>query len=216
MIGMEWDPFTGAEQQLPPELDLAPYESRVIVFSGRAHLFGKVIGPSAAPLDLSSGWTVTFSGKPSMTMGKLEPWPDRFFSGTATYEKTVRVDTTASWRLNFGEGTPVAPSGRRSNGFAALLDPPVREAAVVYVNGKKAGSVWCPPYELELGSLLHKGDNQIKIVVANLAINQMANQPLPDYQALIAKYGERFQDQDMNNLQPLPSGLLGPIRLIAK
>ena len=27
------------------------------------------------------------------------------------------------------------------------LDGPVREAAVVYVNGKRAGSVWCPPYQ---------------------------------------------------------------------
>jgi len=52
--------------------------------------------------------------------------------------------------------------------------------------------------------------------VANLAINEMAKGPLPDYKALIAKYGDRFQDQDMRNLEPLPSGLLGPVRLIAK
>jgi len=28
-------------------------------------------------------------------------------------------------------------------------------------------------------------------------------------------YGVRFQPQDMERLQPLPSGLLGPVRLIA-
>ena len=49
--------------------------------------------------------------------------------------------------------------------------------------------------------------------MANLAINELAKGPLPDYQALNAKYGERFQPQDMNNLQPLPSGILGSITL---
>ena len=214
--GVEWDPFTGAERRMSSELDLAPYESRVIVFSRGVRFDMGAISPHAEPIDISTGWTVTLNGKPPVTMGKLESWPDKFFSGTATYEKTVRVDAAAAWRLTFGEGTPLPPRTGRSNGFAALLDPPVREAAVVYVNGKKAGSVWSPPYEVEVGTLLHKGDNQIRIVVANTAINELANQPLPDYRALIAKYGDRFQDQDMNNLQPLPSGLLGPIKLVAR
>jgi hypothetical protein len=56
----------------------------------------------------------------------------------------------------------------------------------------------------------------MRIVVANLAINQMAKGPLPNYKALSAKYGERFQPQDMGNLRPLPSGILGPVRLIAR
>jgi hypothetical protein len=206
-----WDPMTASVREAPDVL--APYQSLVVVLSNAIadHLHTR-----AAPIDISGGWTVTLSGKKPIAMEKLEPWPDKFFSGTAIYEKTIRVEADASWRLNFGEGAPVAPSGRRSNGFAALLDSPVREAAVVYVNGKRAGSVWCPPYEIEVGQLLHKGDNQIRIVVANTAINEMANQPLPDYRALIAKYGDRFQDQDMNDLQPLPSGLLGPITLVRR
>jgi hypothetical protein len=64
--------------------------------------------------------------------------------------------------------------------------------------------------------LLHAGENQVSIVVANLALNEMAKGPLPDYKALNAKYGERFQAQDMNAVQPIPSGLLGPIRLVAR
>ena len=47
------------------------------------------------------------------------------------------------------------------------------------------------------------------------AVNFMAGHPLPDYKALIAKYGDRFQAQDMNLIQPVPAGLLGPIQLIA-
>ena len=44
----------------------------------------------------------------------------------------------------------------------------------------------------------------------------MAQGPLPDYKELNAKYGERFQAQDMRSVQPIESGLMGPIRLVAR
>jgi hypothetical protein len=179
-----------------------------------------------APVDLSSGWKVTFAGSTEpVTMAALRSWTEdaatKYFSGRATYEKTVAIDQAMAASkhplyLNFGEGTPVTPQGRPGSGMRAMLEGPVHEAAVVTVNGKPAGSVWCAPYEVEVSGLLHAGENTIRVVVANLAINEMAKGPLPDYKALIAKYGDLFQDQDMRNLEPLPSGLLGPVRLIAK
>jgi hypothetical protein len=42
----------------------------------------------------------------------------------------------------------------------------------------------------------------------------MAGQPLPDYRLLRARYGMLFVPQDMQNLQPLPSGMLGPVTLV--
>ncbi len=39
--------------------------------------------------------------------------------------------------------------------------------------------------------------------MANLALNELAKGPLPDYKALNARYGERFQPQDLQNLQPV-------------
>jgi hypothetical protein len=92
----------------------------------------------------------------------------------------------------------------------------VREAAIVYLNGKRVGSVWCSPYRLDITGLTHAGENTLRIVIANLAINALAAQSPPDYRALIAKYGDRFQDQDMKNIQPLPSGILGPVRIVAR
>ncbi len=41
-------------------------------------------------------------------------------------------------------------------------------------------------------------------------------EPLPDRKQLTAKYGERFVDQGNNLIEALPSGLLGPIRLIPR
>jgi hypothetical protein len=230
-----WDPMTGrvtaAEISARPAggstvaLDLEPYGSRVLVFTKRqlpAHAEAKLA--SAPALDLSTGWTVTFGKEPKpVAMEKLASWTDsdatKNFSGTATYIKTFEAsaDLRAAGRLelNFGEGKPITPTGRGAARFQAMFEGPVREAAVVYVNGRRAGSLWHPPYAVDVTGLLITGKNQLYIEVANLAVNYMAGHPLPDYKALTAKYGERFQAQDMNLIAPVPAGLLGPIQLLA-
>jgi hypothetical protein len=226
-----WNPFDGTAGPTAgsrEELDLAPYESRVLVFTDE-HLpdsKSPSINGASPQVDLSSGWSVTFPGSESVAIAKLQSWtdmPDRkYFSGSAVYEKKFNITGSIltpgrEVYLNFGEGTPVTTVERRSgNGMRAMLEGPVREAAVVYVNGKRAGSIWHPPYEIAVGSLLHIGENSLRIVVANLAINRLAKDPLPGYKELNARFGERFQQQDMTNLQPLPSGLLGPVRLIPR
>jgi hypothetical protein len=120
--------------------------------------------------------------------------------------------------IDFGEGTPVDPNaGRRpANGMRALLESPVREAAQVWVNGKYAGSVWKPPYRVDVSGLLKAGDNAIRITVANTALNEMAGKPLPDYKELNAKFGERFQAQDMQDVKALPSGIMGTVKIISR
>jgi hypothetical protein len=67
--------------------------------------------------------------------------------------------------------------------------------------------------------LVKTGENHVRIEVANLAVNHMAKTPPRDYKEeyrdLIARFGDRFQPQDMNQIRPMPSGLLGPIQLVA-
>jgi hypothetical protein len=226
-----WDPFTGKTMGAGDsrvELDLAPYESRVLVFSNeRLEIPPSPTRSAPTPVDIGTGWTVTFAGSAQpVTMDQLRSWTDdparKYYSVIATYEKTVTIDSSMlaaghEIYLNLGEGVPVEPPRRRAaNGMRAMLEGPVREAAVVYVNGKRAGSIWHPPYEVSVGTLLQPGRNTVRIVVANLAINLLAKGPLPDYKELNARYGERFQPQDMKDLEALPSGLLGPVRLIAR
>ena len=50
--------------------------------------------------------------------------------------------------------------------------------------------------------------------MANTAVNYMAGRGLPDYRLLNQRYGKRFDPQDMDKILPVPSGLLGPIRLV--
>ena len=107
--------------------------------------------------------------------------------------------------------------GRGGRGGASYesYEAPVREAAIVYVNGARAGSVWHPPYSVDVTGLLRPGENVIRIDVANLALNAMAAHPLPDYTPLNARYGERFLFQEPGLIQAQPAGLLGQIRLSA-
>lgn len=184
-------------------LDLAPYESRAFIFSKT---------DPYQPEETESG--------PESVLAEWEPPaggnPQPYFSGILTYERTVNLPNAVhrAW-LDFGQGTPV-PEQPSRNGMRAWLESPVREAAIVFVNDQRAGSVWCPPYRVEVTKLLHPGENRIRILVGNLALNALAGQKLPDYKEVIAKYGDRFQPQDLENISPLPSGLTAPVKLVGR
>jgi len=232
----EWlDADTGAAQSAKTsgggmQLELAPYQSRVLLLHD-----GQPIGGAAQTAnvdstlitDVSAGWQVRFdsTGREEV-MPNLVSWtaaPDTlYYSGVATYRKTIHVSpadlTGKRVLLDFGPGKPLPDSGPNRNhpGMQTYFDPPIREAAVIYVNGMRAGALWHPPYELEVTSMLRPGDNALEIRVANTAINALAGQSLPDYRLLWERYGPRFTPQDMENLQPLPSGILGGVRLISR
>jgi hypothetical protein len=231
-----WNPMTGqvsaAESQAQAgvgttvALDLEPYASRVLIFSKRTLARAAATGSATAtpPVDLSTGWRVTFGQNTApVMMEQLRSWTEneetRYYSGTATYEREVIVPASMlekgqTVRLDFGEGKAI-PVQPLKAGMQTWLDAPVREAAVVYVNDRRAGSVWCPPYSLDVTTLLRGGANKIRVVVGNLALNYMAGRRLPDYRLLNLRYGERFQAQEMEKVQAIPAGLLGPVRLIA-
>jgi hypothetical protein len=188
-------------------------------------------------LDISAGWSVTFdqptpgSGQacPGMTIDAGTSWTDndetRGYSGVATYTKSVDVPANlagdaAPLVIDFGHGTPARDKSRAINGFHADLDSPVREAAVVYINGQRAGAAWCSPYRVDITGLLRPGANDLRIEVGNLAVNAIAaggKYPNYDLDALRQKFGNRFAPQDIDALmQPQPAGLLGKIVIEGK
>jgi hypothetical protein len=243
-----WNPVTGrispakiassSAKETTVALDLPPFGTQFLVFSKRAAAApGKSAGAAAAPapLDLSRDWDVSFKNAAPEAdpapqhFDTLVSWTDKpdtkYFSGTATYTKRVDVPAALLARglaqtLDFGAGTEATVSGG-GQGFRANFQPPIGDAAVVYVNGRRAGALWCPPYRLDITGLLKAGANELRIEVANRAVNFMADKehhPLPDYTALNADRnlgGNRFQAQDMNRIQTTPSGLLGPVQLVA-
>jgi hypothetical protein len=246
VVGMQpelWDPMNGRISPAPItakstgatsiQLKLEPYASTVVVFAKRRLPAAKSLPAIATvppPLDLSTGWTVKF-GKDSSPepMEKLTSWTEiksRInFSGVATYEKTIVVPAEmlkegVLLSFDFGQATP-APGGVGGRGggmgYRAALDPPVREAAILYLNNERVASLWAPPYSVDVTGKLKPGENTVRIEVANLAMNYMASIKLPNYNyaGVTQKYGNRFQPQNLNLVQHLPSGLLGPLRLIA-
>jgi hypothetical protein len=225
-----WDPFTGritkAGTGSTIHFNLAPYESRVLVdIHGRPQAQESIEIATFAPVDLAHDWKVTFDKTGATeTMPSLRSWTDdeaqKYYSGMATYERAVEIPDSVAHAgavfLDFGKGAPIERATLHQAGMRTWYDPPLREAAVVYINGKRAGAVWHPPYRIDIAPLLHTGSNQLKIVVANTAINELAGRAAPDYRLLNLRYGEKFTPQDMDHLQPLLSGILGPLRLISE
>jgi hypothetical protein len=228
-----WDPLSGGSYVIadgPVKLNLVPYESRIVVFSDervaekqqQSGEAGRVVS------DLTDDWRVSFPARGDAkafeeTAQKPNSWTEnaktRFFSGVAVYAKTVKlsdrdIKDARRLMLDFGEGTPIAANPDIRSGMRALLDAPIRDVAVVSVNGQRVGSIWHPPYSIDVTGYLHAGENQVEIQVANTAINLLAGRASADYRLLDARYGERFVPQDMKGIKPLPSGILVTVRLM--
>jgi alpha-L-rhamnosidase len=227
-FGERWDADTGTAVPLSGPvaipLSLAAYESAVFVFSDTPSR-GPVLATAELPFaDLGTDWKVTFTsiGK-TISEPFLADWTrdpaTRFYSGEAVYERNLNLDKLPAGEvfLEVEGGTPVTqPSTKTGPGMRAWYDPPVRDAAIVTINGRRVGSLWHPPYRLPVAGFLEPGSNHIEIKVYNTAINAWAGLPPHDYQPLIAKYGDRFQMQDLDQVKPVPSGLLGTIRLVIR
>jgi hypothetical protein len=230
-----WNPHDGsvAKTTVVPalQLALAPYESRVLVLSDTPGAKLAALRPvsTAVLADLAGDWQLSFSGAGEAlahprSLQSLSSWTDdpstRYYSGIGSYTKEITLDAAqlGSGRiaLDFGVGTPLENTPKVPAGMRAMLDSPIREAAVVFINGQRAGAVWHPPYQVDVGKLLKPGLNRIEVQVANLSINLLAGQERPDYRLLTARYGQRFVPQDTHLITPRPSGMLGPVRLLSE
>ena len=202
--------------------------------------------PISQLADLSNDWKINFtSTKQELAAPTLTDWTTspatRNYSGEAVYTRDFPLTATPTTPtyLEIEGGTPlvrpgseplaetntVRPAGaalpnplvtRTGPGMRAWYNPPVREAAIVFINGQRAGALWHPPYRLDVAKFLKPGQNTIEIHVYNTALNAWAALPPHDYKPLIAKYGDRFQMQDLNKVEPVPSGILGKIHLVTQ
>ena len=132
----------------------------------------------------------------------------KYFSGTATYTKTVQ--STGAW---FHSGQHI------------YLDlGKVRDIAEVLVNGTSVGVVWAPPYRLDITGALKPGTNKLEIKVTNQWTNrQIGDRLLPPDKRILAPPNSRAAGQGnagggaFGRPQILAeSGLLGEVRLIAE
>ena len=123
----------------------------------------QITGPWAVtfPIDWYTGGTNT----KTVTWASLKDWttdadPDiKYFSGTATYRKSVKVGACGPRRviLDLGE---------------------VKDFAEVKVNGKSYPPLWRPPFRIDITDALVQQQNDIEIRVANLWPNRLIGDDL--------------------------------------
>lgn len=126
-----------------------------------------------APIFLNGAWNVSFpkgwNAPESIDFPQLMSYTQhdnpgiKYFSGTATYKKTIDLPATFTNR-------PV------------LLDlGTVMVMARVYVNGEYCGLYWSAPFRMDVGSKLKPGSNTIEVRVTNRWVNRLiGDEQLPD------------------------------------
>lgn len=196
--------LTGDRVEVP--LSLAPHEAIFVVFRrpAEAQQWAAPEVRSEELATLEGPWMVSFeTGRGAPQQAKFEElrsWPDsadpgiRYFSGSATYSRTV--DVPAAWlsanrrvELDLGE---------------------VRELAAVRVNGKPVATAWHAPYQVDITKALRRGRNRVEIRVVNLWPNRLIGDKQPG--ARPVAYAP--QSPYSANSPLLPSGLLGPVRIV--
>jgi hypothetical protein len=159
--------------------------------------------------EVDGPWTIDFGGRGSAlstTVPRLVSWTDvedegvKYFSGVATYVNEFEV------------GPAWLGSGKR-----LLLDlGRVRFVGEVYVNGDSVGTVWKPPYRLDVTDAAKVGTNQLVVEVANTWSNRLvgdARTEGKDYcRTNIAK--SLTWQVPWAETPLLESGLLGPVTLL--
>jgi hypothetical protein len=189
-------------------LSLEPNDAVFVIFKDKA-VKPSVTIPAVEEkqlLTVEGSWDVSFQkdrGAPaSATFDKLISYtenPDagiKYFSGTATYAKTIPADK--NWFANDAQ---------------LWLDlGGVKDLAEVIVNGKSLGIVWKQPFRIDVTGALKPGENKIEIKVTNLWVNRLIGDAQPGVTNKITYTTMPFYQA---NSKLLPSGLLGPVRIIS-
>ena len=84
-------------------------------------------------------------------------------------------------------------------------------AAEIYLNETPCGTLWAPPYRVDITHAAHSGANALRVVVHNTAANALsADQHLLEATATVTKeFGRRFDLQHVEHAADyLNSGLL--------
>jgi alpha-L-rhamnosidase len=162
--------------------------------------------PAAVPQSLATGWTLSFPpnwGAPAQVdVPALKSWTEfadpgiRYFSGTATYGMTIHIDANQLvpgqelW-LNLGE---------------------VHEVARIRINGSSLTPLWKHPYAARVDPYMHPGINTLQVEVTNLWPNRLIGDAQPGVP-------HRYTWTNIKTFtalsQLLPSGILGPVRIVS-
>lgn len=183
---------------------------RVVLADGHVRPFEVADLPE--PLEIPGPWQVEFPAQMDVpqqaTFEQLQSWTEhpqtavRFFSGTATYRRSFEL-----------------PADRASADRQVWLDlGQVESLAEVTVNGRELGVLWKPPFVVDITAAVQPGSNRLEVRVTNTWLNRLIGDkqhpqgfsdagPLQFKPFLAADILHRLGNQ------PVPAGLLGPVRI---
>lgn len=215
------DPMTGrvgtaqvkADETNSVYLQLQPGETRILKLGGQRNNPPASWDYPTLALDdvpVRGKWAIEFvEGGPelpaSSSMDQLDSWTKlsdpktQSFAGAARYTIDIEIPSrpgVEGWLLDLGD---------------------VRESARVWVNGHPAGVVVAHPFRIDVGSLIHAGNNRIEIEVTNLSANRIRD--LDRRKVNWKKFHDinfvshRYRPFDASQWDIEPSGLLGPVKL---
>lgn len=221
-----WDPVTGkmiavkgwqslADGRTSLTLELPEQGSLFVLFRKPGQP-----GPAAAPavitgeIALTNAWEVSFMpgrGAPEKAVfDTLIDWAQhtdkgiKYFSGTATYCKTVEITAAQA-------------------GCTAWLElGNVAALAQVRLNGNDLGIVWTAPWKAELTGVLRAGKNELEIEVTNPWANRLVGDAALPPEERITQCNLQYEKgkRTLKNFQGYasadllqPSGLMGPVRI---
>jgi len=172
-----WDPYTGKISDVPEitetdsiRITLVPGKSMFVVLNHGKSNYKKApiyMAKSLVAKPLGDVWSVGFNPKmdepfaiESFKLKDFSQCDDErlmYFAGTATYNTTIQIskeDLSSDKRvvLNLGE---------------------LNDLAEILVNGKKVGTLWYPPFEVDITDFLNVGENELSVAVTNNWANRL-------------------------------------------
>jgi hypothetical protein len=230
-----WNPVTGQMRALTQyetenglttiPMEFTPYESFFVIFPHKASkqpaIAGGVNFPTIKPTaTLEGSWEVSFDpkwgGPESITFDTLQDWTTfadsgiKYYSGIATYRKTFDHSHETDKKVYLDLGT-------------------VHDMAQVKLNGKDLGVVWCAPWRVDITDVVKSKGNVLEIEVANRWPNRLlGDQQPPDKDVRTVKWESGFLEGKEFKTgrytfsttdgpgKLLPSGLIGPVQIVAE
>ncbi len=176
----------------------------------------EIVKDVPAPYVIAGNWQLVLQGKDFPRLEKsvdyLTSWVDdpgtKHFSGTGGYE--IEFDMPENYFS--------------TENILQLELGKVGNIAEVELNNKKIGTVWMRDQILDVTEALKSGPNKLDIWVTNTDINRVSGfkdaPPVPKH--LVKRFGSgttsfSARKQPEIGFEPLPaSGLMGPVRIVAK
>jgi len=192
---------------------LAPWGSTFVVFdpeqNGKPATGSKPQiheGKADETVVVQGSWEVAFEknrGAPERAVfTELTSWTAnkrpgiKYFSGYGTYTKTVNI-----------------PAAMISDSHRVVLDlGQVGDVARVKVNGQDFGTLWKPPFRVDITSAVRAGENRLEIAVVNTWVNRLIGDDQFPKENPVANTIVRNQIP-ATDLDKCPSGLIGPVTL---